>query len=483
VGVCAVGFGLLGQNCPGSTYGTADVVTWQPDGRSIPTRGFSAVDSRPLAGVWCPSTWFCLASDDAGHLLSSSATPMAGGSGWSPVLDGGVSSDGYDPVDDVSCPSASSCIAIDNDGAVLATDAAARAAAAVTSSAARRRLALPRFHRTATRVLATERPALRRPRRQARGVPWRYLRRTWGLNITPRPDERPAAGSASSSAHLARAVATTSSGVGYGLATPRQLGGSAAFVTCTVDVAPCPSGDLQGWFNRTSPSSFANLLTGLPLSYARFFIPYDALMSVNGDRCVASPADTSGVGHQDFMQLVWEVQAAQADDLTPVVAFTGGTGIGGVPSTPDPSYGTVGSRPWGTWTVAAYDYECGVYGIMDAIGSAGLGSNPVIDWEAWNEPNGSAQFNGALSGECNSRSSSCGGVYNSGGYLCYSDDTACGPLEAAELWEIAHHVAEYSLHDTQLQIAALTVSDAQNSPYEASYIKAIRAMSQCASGY
>ena len=302
-----------------------------------------------------------------------------------------------------------------------------------------------------------------------------HLIRGTGL---PHPAPHP-----SMSARVRRAVAAAASGVGYGLATPANLPPNATFASCTVTRAPCPSGDLQGWFNRTSPNPFSALLSAAPLRYVRLSVPYDALMSWNGKVCTWSPAETSGTGYQDYRQLVWGVQAAQADNLTPVVAFTNGTGMGGVPPIPDPSYGTAGSHPFGAWTAAAQDYACGVEAVMKWIGSSAIGPNPVVDWEAWNEPNGAGEFNGALNGECSSSGSACGWVYNPGGYLCYSNFTACGPLEAAELWQIAQAISQRQFLAKGFTIAAMTVSDAQNSPYETSYIAAMTSMTQCASGY
>ena len=117
------------------------------------------------------------------------------------------------------------------------------------------------------------------------------------------------------------------------------------------------------------------------------------------------------------------------------------------------------------------------------MGTAGIGSTPVVDWEAWNEPNGSGQFNGALADECDTTDSPCAGVYNQGGYLCYTNFSPCGPLEAAGLWELAQQVASTDFAGDGFQIAAMTVSNAQNSPYQTSYEQAMQGMSQCTSGY
>jgi hypothetical protein len=509
VGVCSVGFGLLGQDCPGSAYGNGDAVVWSPGTPLTGSEAFSTIAPTPLSGMWCPLSSVCFASNAGGRLLASATTPALGGSGWATVLNGSATNHAYDPIDDVSCPSPSSCVAIDNDSDVfVASSGEAQSSAASVRSAAGAQILSEHFRKVGSIEIATKpMPARIHPaaQRVLSALRWRYVipegRPLATVLREPRQPEREpmrrdrlgdrtlgssragAAADHAPSNDLPRAVAAATSATGYGLATPTHLSANTIFATCTVNVAPCPSGDLEGWFNRTSPSSFTQMRSSLPLQYARFFVPYDALMSWNGSTCAYSPAETSGVGYQAFQQLVWQVQAAEADHLTPVVAFSNGTGAGGIPTIPDPGYGTASSAPYSSWTVAAQDYACGVYGIMAAIGSAGLGPDPVVDWEAWNEPNGAGEFNGALSGECSSSSSPCGGAYNSAGYLCYSNDTACGPLEAAELWEIAQALSTGDFASKSFSIAAMTVSDAQNSPYETSYIAAMQSMTACASGY
>jgi hypothetical protein len=251
-----------------------------------------------------------------------------------------------------------------------------------------------------------------------------------------------------------------------------------------VSQVPCPAGDLLGYY-QNGFNLFTGLRQGLPLGYARFFIAYDSLSYWNGSQCTWSPAATSGVGVADFDELAWQIQAAQADGLTPVVAFTSGTGSqvpnNPVPSVPDPSYG--GSGPYAGWTTAGLDYECGVQAIMTGIGVQGLGSNPVTDWEAWNEPNGASAFNGSLHNQCAANPNPCGGVYNTNGYLCGSNYANCGPLEAAELWELADYDYKTFLPNNGFQIAALTLSAAGNSSYENAYISQIGDMDACGAGY
>ncbi len=472
LGTCATGFGLLGQNCPGATYGDGEVATVAPGGRWASAGRFFTASSQPLTSVWCVSASLCFAGDGGGRLLATRTSTAGAGAGpeWSTVRAGSGSSR-YDPIDDVSCPAASACVALDNDANVYTAGFGQRPSARPAMRHVSSPPSVPRFHRTATMPLAP-RPASPAPRPQR------------GLDVTVkglRHDRRSSPGRRAGSAH---AIATTASTpVTYGLADIPSPPANVAFATCTVDVAPCPSGDLQGWFHRTKPLFFTNMETRLPIRWARFGIPYDALMTSSAGTCVASPAATSGPGEEAFHRLVWGVQAAQADNLTPVVAFVNGTGIGGVPAVPDPSYGTASSAPFGGWTVAAQDYSCGVQGIMSAIGAIGIGANPVIDWEAWNEPNGAGQFNGALADVCDTSSSPCGGVYNQGGYLCYTNFSPCGPLEAAGLWQLAEQVATTHFAGDGFQIAAMTVSNAQNSPYQTSYEQGMQGMSKCTPGY
>jgi hypothetical protein len=411
-------------------------------------------------------------------LLAAPATDDPGE--WSTVLDGAGSSHRYDPIDDVSCSGPSSCVAIDNDGSVFIKDSSTvrrtRSAAAAADSNP--------FHRAA-RLRTATRPAPAAPPASP-GPPWREPGGSAASSWAPRLSAAPAQAAVTthSSGPRADAAAADPAALSYGLADPTQgMPADVAFATCTINVVPCPAADLQGWFNRLAPNAFSQLRSSLPFGYIRLLVPYDALQSQNGGKCGPSPAKTAGPGYTAFEQLVWAVQGAQADGLTPVVAFTNGTGIGGIPTIPDPSYATAGHRPFRDWTPAARDYSCGVAGIMRSIAAVKIGTNPVADWEAWNEPNGAGQFNGALYNECTSSTSPCGGAYNAGGYLCYTNFTPCGPLEAAELWELAQQTATAKFASKGFQVAAMTVSNAQNSPYETSYEQAIQSMAQCAVGY
>jgi hypothetical protein len=454
VGSCPVGVGFYGSACPGSAYDAGDIVSWN---RAGPLR-FTAVSDAPITGVWCPRLGLCLAADDAGRLFESD------GASWR------LAASAPRPFAGVACPSA--CVALGNGGDVFVTGGPAGG-----------------FIRAGT--IGTERP-LAAPARDRRALP--VVRASHALR-----DVTHAVGGA----------------VGYGLATPNNL--PQPFASCQVSSVPCPTsgvshcgppiGDcLQGFYRNSS--RFTQLRKGLPLSYARFFIAYDAVDYNSGGSCVASPAAAAGIGTQDFHQLVYNVQAAQADNLTPVVAFTNGTGTAvpnnPVPAIPDPSYGTAGSSPWAAWTQAGSDYYCGVLGIQLGLMHAGIGSNPVAHWEAWNEPNGATQsnsngggYNGSLgptatypAGPCGSASyngviNDCGGEVNPGGsaYLCYTTDNDCGPTEGGELWELAQLVANTQFSGDGFTVAAVSLSDAQNSVYLGGYSSPLRSAASCSAGF
>jgi hypothetical protein len=496
IAACDVGFGLLGQNCPGPEYGAGAVASWRPTASPPTSQTFSTVSLTPLSRVWCSIASACFAADDTGGLWAST-NPAASSPSWQDVLAGNS------PVDDVSCPALLSCYAIDDAGDVLttnptsATAMAARAPDRVSASRAR-------FHKTA-RLWSVVRHATGRPTGRSNpraAFAWRYVLAS-GEQLRPgsrRAVERVAI-SRSVLAILDRGVATgrvrrtsqqvrsdgphaTLAGVSpavgtgsLGFATLDGYANNAKWAYCTADTAPCPTGDLQGTF------SFIGAY--LPFHYARFVIPYDALWYYNGSGCAWSPS-SAGAGLQAFYQLVWDVQAAEAVGMTPVVVFTHGSG-NGAPAIPEPSYGGPTSRfPFAGWTTAGADYECGVEGIMAAMeaegGTGGLHANPVVDWEAWNEPNGSPEYNGNAVA-CGTNPNPCGGIYNSGKSLCYNSFTNCGPLEAAELWVLADAVAKAVFPGDGFQVAAMTVSAAQNSAYEIGYVSQMRAMSSCNSGY
>lgn len=269
----------------------------------------------------------------------------------------------------------------------------------------------------------------------------------------------------------------------------------AKFAYCTVATAPCPTGDLQGYY-ANGFNAFTELRNTLPLHYVRIFVAYDALESYNAsaNACGWSPSQQSGVGQAAFDQLIWDIQGAQADGLTPVVAFISGSGQGGVPPFPEPGYGSSSTHPYYQLTVAGYDYSCGVYGLMawtDSCCTSSIGSNPVQDWEAFNEPDGAEIndkyfYNGSLGSECVSSASPCGGIYNANGtgsFLCYNNIPTCGPDEAALLWEIAQTDATTYFAANGFSIAAGTLTRADNGTYLDPYAAFISGSATCGSGF
>jgi hypothetical protein len=169
--------------------------------------------------------------------------------------------------------------------------------------------------------------------------------------------------------------------------------------------------------------------------------------------------------------------------MMPEVVFSLGSGAGGVPMEPDPSYGTSSSAPFAGWTLGASDYECGVFGIMGWVQDIGIGTNPVMNWEVFNEPDTYPPYNGALAGQCTSTPNSCGGTISPTAYLCGTDFSPCGPLEASELWQLAYLVDQVYFPTDGFQIATLTLSKAENSSYGGSYMTQTLETSVCGSGY
>lgn len=481
VGVCPVGVGLLGSSCPGASYDAGDVVTMS----SGATEHAATITATAMTNVWCPRG-MCFASDQSGDLMAS-ASPEQGSSTWHLADADTVQGGGYNAIQGVSCPTSSECLAVDHSGDVIA---ATPTGPSGPRGALARRVVHVRFRRVGRLPVRPQRIGALRPR--AHPVPlsqvrWRPSMERGLRGLRLRAGVRSHAIRSPSSAGSAPSgtVLAASTGAGYGIATASSYPTNAQFAYCTVQQVPCPAGDLLGYYQNGS-NQFTALRQDLPMGYARFLIPYDVLSYwTPSTGCTTSPAAANGLGVSDFDQLAWEVQAAQADGLTPVVAFTNGTGsaVPGniVPPVPDLSYG--GSAPYAAWTNAGYEYECGVQAIMQSIGLQGLGTNPVKFWEAWNEPNGSPEFNGALYNECGSVPDPCGGDYNTGNYLCGSNYVNCGPLEAAELWESAEYAWKNTLSSDGFSLAALTLSDAGNSTYENAYISQIGDMNACNGKY
>jgi hypothetical protein len=289
---------------------------------------------------------------------------------------------------------------------------------------------------------------------------------------------------------------------GYGVAVAgANLGVSKPVATCRVRRVPCPAGELAlvSPFGGGSPASPAFdafrrqvLLSAGRTGYMRLWIAYDALYAWNpaSQRCGSSPyafgppASFNGVnGSELFAQLVWNVQGARSLGLTPEVVFSAGSGEGGVPHYPAPGYGDGTALSAGV-TTAGYDYYCGVLGVMSSL-RADLGKDAPNHWEAFNEPDTKSSYMGDLKDGC-AVNSSCGveplgSDYNYGSYLCGRPDPDCGPLEAAELWELAEGAVTQERWSGQ-QVAALTQTDPEG-PYVVPYVQQLNALSSCAAGF
>lgn len=193
-------------------------------------------------------------------------------------------------------------------------------------------------------------------------------------------------------------------------------------------------------------SALQQLRNNLPLHYARVLVPYDAAYdarptdgvcrySYNYTRHTSHQYPSGGGPGSAWFVFVQELKDARAAGLQTLVAITQATGDDqqhdGDPATPDVSAADA-TGPAGLTTVAGEDYSCGALGLIYLVHKAGL---PVAEWEAWNEPDGSPAYNGALVDACGSLPNNCAGVYDAGSGLCGATTyTQCGPLEAAGLY-------------------------------------------------
>jgi hypothetical protein len=288
----------------------------------------------------------------------------------------------------------------------------------------------------------------------------------------------------------------------YGLSTLSGYSNPASLFGYCKDPAavPCPVNQLAGYAvagSQTAESAaFGALLGNMGgaghMGWARFSIPYDALAVENSSKtgCTASPGNAQG-GAADFNKLVWELQVAANDGLTPEVVFAPGR-YGG-PSFPFAGYGgtTPSTVPYAGETQAGMDYQCGVERIMTALAPNNSAGYPVVtNWEAWNEPNGASpgqhSYNGSLIGACATAGADnpCGQVVGSPNTsLCGSvtvfQFSQCGPIEASELWELAQATATRIAATTGVSenVAALTLSlatAASSTPWDNAYAVGIK---------
>jgi hypothetical protein len=171
-------------------------------------------------------------------------------------------------------------------------------------------------------------------------------------------------------------------------------------------------------------------------AHVRISVAYDALAYWDGHACAASPAARAGA--TAWSKLKRLLTRARTDGLNPEVVFAEGTGIGGVPVTPDPAD-----------PVQATDYRCGVRGLMQTLFTdAGQYQMPA-QFEAWNEPDNDGYSHG-WDQNCPSPAQAA--------------PSCSGPWRAAMLWYIAQAEAN-SLYEADsgagfppLTVAALTIS-------------------------
>jgi hypothetical protein len=188
---------------------------------------------------------------------------------------------------------------------------------------------------------------------------------------------------------------------------------------------------------------FQTLKTRLPFRYARFAVPYNLLADYDRqahrcrpDRQFTSPTtDAHGdeVAAQEWNLLRSELVVAHAQGLQVLIGITDGRvvrGPGADEMWPIPIYWDGKRyRP----TNAGMDYTCAVRALISRVAAEqrSIGAPPA-EWEAFDEPDARASYNGALHGACRGPRSSCGGSY---GTLCGPQvGGECGPLEAAALY-------------------------------------------------
>jgi hypothetical protein len=552
---CATGSGLLGSDCPGGLYGpqridddAGDVASFSPPA-TRETGTFTQIMGDPVDELSCGQA-LCFASDAVGHLLSTTLPDSTGATHWTPTLSDLLPGVGYNPISDVACPSLSACFAVDSGGTVLTTEpvsGSAASAAKVARVRFRKAAHLPVPHLRAAqklRVSSAARAHAAVDLRHAVGRLPRALRMlvprishismpVFDGHLSPGARERRkrTLRAGRLTAHAASGSAT------YGMATVDGYSPPSRFAYCSATVLVCGSGGtgtLLGYYSQnslpptTTQDAYAGIrsTSGADIKYERISVPYDALYTYTSSGCTFSPALLSGPGLQDYENLVWNVQAAEADGLTPEVVFTTGTGAAGYdgeladPIVPDPGWGSGATNPTEGFTTAGLDYYCGTYGIMLGLRNGWTGGDypdQVTRFEAFNEPDGLTQeaapswgggYDGQLGpyipamgqqypdGPCgseyygaSSQINDCGGETNAElgneTYLCGNSSYAnCGAIEASELWLLAEDAYQVGIGaSNDYQIAALTVSRAQDAAYVQSYALAMLDSYICVTGY
>jgi hypothetical protein len=389
--------------------------------------GFPAVAAHlfagQAAGLACQSASFCVAYDNSGSLFDSNA-PTSSAAAWASA----ATPAGTEAITAASCPpSSSSCFAIDENGQLLDASTGSPEGESATTHRTRAlafrvvaRVRLRRSRRPPPRLLSPAGPrvVLIKAKHGADGSAVTVAR------FEPRSD--PLEFSPGASGHRLESLPKHSlrpSPVAVAASASTAYGSADATSACApndwyVDSSNHERCSLWSYgFASYYPNGFTYftaLKNELPLTYVRFFVPYDAVeyWDTQTQSCTFSAAlttaTTNRIAGQEWWTLYNEIQDAEAIGLTPVVSLTAATGV-------QPPAGTqTGSSTGGlpqyplvnTYNTDAYDYQCGVEGIVQATQS---NSVPVSNWEPWNEPDAACQYNNGHQ-SCNQTGGSCSGT-------------------------------------------------------------------------
>ena len=209
----------------------------------------------------------------------------------------------------------------------------------------------------------------------------------------------------------------------------------------------------------------------------RVFVAYDArgAAAPNG-ACTDSPAYTTGAAA--WTKLLWQLTQAKADGLVAQLVFSTGTGLGGVPATPDPADPS-----------QAADYACGVRLALQAL-HAVEGSGMPVDVEAWNEPEnrGYARNWDRAHGACPApaaQASSCSGPW-AAAMLWYEAQTQASALRRADPTFPGVTVAALTMSEPQklffLDADHPALTSPSGAPYQG-YYQSLYRIIHCAPGY
>ncbi|MBV9820312.1 MAG: hypothetical protein JOZ07_18425 [Solirubrobacterales bacterium] len=174
-----------------------------------------------------------------------------------------------------------------------------------------------------------------------------------------------------------------------------------AFARCPNVAGPggCSQSAMRGFFGQPTFRELASPASRHQLTEVRIFVDYDAIEDYDGSTTapgcalsrVAQQAWRDGAGRthaaaQSWNDLRAELIAARIDGLTPVVAIAGYASPNAIPPWDRPF-------PDPTTTTGYWEYYCGVQGVLNAVSKLPAAVRPHI-WEAVNEPDAFATFDG-----------------------------------------------------------------------------------------